>query len=451
MLENTGFIDQNGVNDNAAFRAKRTKIVDLALDSSALTAASQIERSGSIFAHTASLALSGHPSPCAGLECRLKAANDLAQFAAFYSEKVFINNGLRSVANGHGHKDLEVLRHAFRDELEVLLTLRPLIDSGIVVPVTLTDDPVCFHCLGKSVLESSDTKKFDRAMQMLAKRYQAEVSIAIECDEEDDIYLHIKGDEDLVEHGSLTLHFGKIDDIEGISPRLVSQLKRNGFAELPGTLRTKMRVDKRLAHEAFNDIGLEMAVSQSLGSSVVTNHPIDVEVLKEFIQTNELNRRNSIIEQHLTCMVPYLNSVSVAELLELRNAENDAFVSFRHVFAKAMDDQIKNSGDAFTESDAEKIYRDIIQPELARLNRKTKAAGNAMFRKSRANVVGWSAAITAGMYFGFVESSIIAAANALGLTKVVSDLASSLLASSKEDPIREENFFFLWKVAQHRR
>jgi hypothetical protein len=55
---------------------------------------------------------------------------------------------------------------------------------------------------------------------------------------------------------------------------------------------------------------------------------------------------------------------------------------------------------------------------------------------------------SAGFYFGFVESSLIAAANALGLTKVAADLAYGMMASSGEDSIRNENMYFLWKIRQ---
>jgi hypothetical protein len=449
MLENAGFISESSVNTDAVARARRSRIVDMALDSVDLTSTSQIERSGTIFSHTASLALSGHPSPCTGLGCRLKAVNDLAQFAAFYSDKVYINNGLASVANGHGHRELSELRQRFNDELELLLTLRPLIDLGIIVPVTPTEELICFHCLGKSVLKSSDSAKFDRSLRSVTNRFLKEVNIDIECDEWGDLYLHIRGDDELVEHGFLNLAFGNIKKLKKSNPRLASTLIKHGIAPLSKSMRKHSKIDHILAHDIFNDIGFEMAMSQSLGSSVVTSHSIDVEIMKDFVETHELNRRNSIIERHLTCMVPYLNSVTTSELIDLRNAENDAFISFRHTFAKAIDNHIKGTSGRFTEKDAEAIYRDIIQPELARMNRKAKAAGGSIFRKSRANVLGWAAAITTGVYFGFVESSIAAAAQALGLTKVAAELASGLMSTSKEDSVRDENFFFLWKACQH--
>jgi hypothetical protein len=249
MLENAGFLrGKNIITDQIAY-AKRSKLIDIAMQSAELTPTSSVTGVGSIFSHTASLSLSGDPLPCAGAECRMKNARKLAQFAAFYSDRVFINNGLFT--------------------------------------------------------------------------------------------------------------FGS---------------------------------------------------------------------------------------RHLTCMVPFLNGVSADELLELRKSEADAFISFRHGFAKAVDAYIKAKIGKLTEQDAEAIFRDVIEPKLARLNQKVSTASKSVFRKSSAGVLGWAAAISIGFYFGFVESSLIAAAKALGLTKVAADLTAGLLETKGQDVIRDENMYFLWKV-----
>jgi hypothetical protein len=151
----------------------------------------------------------------------------------------------------------------------------------------------------------------------------------------------------------------------------------------------------------------------------------------------------------MTCLVPFLAGLSADELLRLREAEADSFIMFRQAFGKAVDEHIKLKSGKMTEKDAEAIYKQVIEPELARLNQKVKSAQSSIFKKSRAGALGWAAAISAGFYFGFVESSLIAAARALGFTKVAADLASGLIASSGEDSIRNENMYFLWKVRHY--
>jgi len=73
-----------------------------------------------------------------------------------------------------------------------------------------------------------------------------------------------------------------------------------------------------MAHSLFNDIGFEMAVSQCLKASIVTSRQVHVEILNDFFRNIELNRRNARIQEHLTCIVPFLNDVPARELLMMR-------------------------------------------------------------------------------------------------------------------------------------
>ena len=200
-----------------------------------------------------------------------------------------------------------------------------------------------------------------------------------------------------------------------------------------------------MAHDLFNDIGFQMAMSQCLKASIVTSRQVHVEILNDFVNDFGLNRRNAFIQEHLTCIVPFLNNVPTRDLLVLRKGEADAFVSFRHAFAKAVDEHIKAKPGYFSKQDAAALFKEVIEPELARLNRKVTSASKSVFRKSGAGMLGWAAAISAGFYFGFIESSLLAAAKAFGLTKIAADL----IGTSAQDTIRNESMYFLWKV-QHR-
>jgi hypothetical protein len=261
--------------------------------------------------------------------------------------------------------------------------------------------------------------------------------------------LHIEGDEELVEHREEWLSLGALSSAGRVDARLAKKLKRTGEVVLSKKLREMWGVDEYGAHALFNEIGFEMAVSQCLKTGIVTNQPIHIEILTDFKKSAELDRRNALIQRHLTCMVPFLNGVKTKDLLTLRKTEADAFLSFRGAFTRAVDEHIKAKNGQFNARDAEAIFGDIIEPELARLNRKISTAKRSMLRKSGAGVFGWVAALSVGHYFGFVESSLVNAAKALGLTKVAADLVACMTGSTGENAIRDENLYFLWKV-RHR-
>lgn len=201
LLENTGVIKGSVVNlDKIAF-ARRKELISIAEQSAELTSPSSTTNVGSTFSHTASLSLGGSPTPCRGLECRLKMVREVIQFAAFYSDRVFINNNLSRFTNLGDDSSLDETRCDLVNELEVLLAMRPLIETGLIVPVTPTTE-LCYHCLGKSVLPVADQKRFDRSLNEFAKRFSSETEVSVEGDFDGSFGLHTTGSSELVEHGS---------------------------------------------------------------------------------------------------------------------------------------------------------------------------------------------------------------------------------------------------------
>lgn len=445
LLENAGFVKGGAINRDLIARSKRTELIDVAIQSAELCPASSVANNGSTFSHTASLSLSGGRSPCASIDCRQSKVKELAQFAAFYSDRVITNNGLFTAIGRIEKGDSDVAKQTFHDELELLLTLRPLIECGLITPIT-PDTNKCFHCLGKSALPLGEVAKFDNAFRRLTRKFTNEARVSLQWKKSLPVRIEIQGQDTLVEHGIAYRSIGSIGRLTRKCPKLAAKLKKDGHVILSKTQRKEFGIDAQFAHEFFDDIGFEMAVSQCLKTSVVTSRPMDIEILNDVAPCADLSRRNALIQKHMTCLVPFLGGISTKEMLKLREAEADAFIVFRQAFGKAVDEFIKDKAGRFSEKEAASVYQQVIEPELARLNQKVKTAQTSIFKKSRAGALGWAAAISAGFYFGFVESSLIAAARALGLTKVAADLASGLIATSGEDSIRDENMYFLWKV-----
>ena len=70
-----------------------------------------------------------------------------------------------------------------------------------------------------------------------------------------------------------------------------------------------------------------------------------------------------------------------------------------------------------------------------------------MIKSAGRKAVAWTAAISLGLYAGFVPTSLIAAAGALGLTKIFADLIQEMLSRGDTiDSIRTDKMYFLWKV-----
>lgn len=189
-----------------------------------------------------------------------------------------------------------------------------------------------------------------------------------------------------------------------------------------------------------------MATSLSLGTMFLTERALDIELLRQLSADTSIEQRNRLLQKYLTCIVPFIDSVHPIDLVKLRQGEEASFILFRHALTRAID-EYKGQKAELTERDAKSIYGDIIQPQLARLDSKVNSARRNLIKKTTAQIAGWTAAISVGLYAGLLPSGIAAAAAALGLTKVIADLGQELLAKRDvEEEIRQEEMYFLWKV-----
>ncbi len=162
-------------------------------------------------------------------------------------------------------------------------------------------------------------------------------------------------------------------------------------------------------------------------------------------------QKNLIALNHLSSIVPFVEDVPMKNLLKLRRREKEAFISYR----KALNVAIDNFGgiaDTFTERDAKELHADVINPKLIDLERKVKAAKRDLIKKpfrSLSSVVG---GISFGLLTGLITPDIAAIAKTIGLVKFGSDTIMQAIAlGDKEDAIKSDHFYFLWKLKQRAR
>jgi len=84
---------------------------------------------------------------------------------------------------------------------------------------------------------------------------------------------------------------------------------------------------------------------------------------------------------------------------------------------------------------------------LAKLDININSAKRLLVKDTRRTTLGWTAAITFGLYTGLLPQGVAAAAAALGLTNVVADfLGDTMKKSDTEEVVRGSDMYFLWKV-----
>ena len=144
---------------------------------------------------------------------------------------------------------------------------------------------------------------------------------------------------------------------------------------------------------------------------------------------------------------PTLKNVPINELLAVRYENGDAFLAFRGAITRAAEDMYKNNNRSDYKILGVQIQRDVIEPELARLQQRLKSAQRAMAKKSLVSV-GMSAMGTlCALKLGILTSA------AVGAVSVASGIAGLVGSTSKyideKQGIEMSDMYFVWKALQH--
>ncbi len=447
FLENAGLVHGLRVNEDRIRRLSATRLSDIGQEAASITMAEGINAAAGAMTHAASLPLGGGVYTCSNVGCRIKRIDQLSQFAALYSDRVYIDNFLRE----HHHEEDEGdpgstawHRRRLGDDLKVLLRIRPLIEAGLVVPVTVTDE-VCAQCVAREVFGVNADKRFARELRQLQSRFLHELNLTVEFRYGRWHVAH-EAPEELLEHGGI---YSWDDDLppglRGV-PRLRDRAIAGETITLSKTAVQKSGAHKWLASLIFDSVVFEMATAQFLRTAYLSDAELPLQLLTAISGDPDLARRNSLVQKHLTTMVPFFADVPPQLVLKLRRQEEESFLTYRQALNAAID-SVRAEGVRLRERDAQAIYSDVIAPGLARLDRAVRSARRDLLKNLARSSVAWIGAITFGMYSGLLPAQLVSAAQALGLTKVVADLGQTALRlGSQREVIANDDLYFLWRV-----
>jgi hypothetical protein len=197
-----------------------------------------------------------------------------------------------------------------------------------------------------------------------------------------------------------------------------------------------------------HNLVFELGAAHYFGTAYLSDDELEIDFIQRVTNDPIAHRQTTLMAKYLTCMVPFMADVDTKNLLKLREREKETFVLFRAALTKAVN-EYKTQGRALTERDAQAIYGDIIQPRLAMLDARVKNAKRAFLKKSMREVVGWTAAITAGIYTGLFTGNPVTGAAAFGAAKAGAKFVQQTMTRSDvSEDIRNEEMYFLWRVRE---
>ena len=448
QLDNSGLLKGRQPNVSVLEQLSKAEILDFLQQSNELTSAVTLSRETSLFSQSASLSLSGGRTPCVGLECRLRRAQNLAQYAALYADKVFAYNNLAYHLARHDEPEEEELKADVFDDLVILGYLRPLIEAGRIVLITPPDE-FCPRCFGYKFAEKQFRQRTASLYRWLSDKFLNETQVQLEFRGPEYGFL-VSGPEILLEHGFRARVYKNLHEELANKPRIMAKLERGDAVKLSRSLlKRTVKLHQLLASDVLQNVFFELACAQCLNTAFLTERELHIDSLNFLSKDSIASERNLLIQKHLTSLVPFIRSARIEDLLKLREKESDSFIVFRQALTKAVEEYQSTLDRPFGPNDARQLFGDVIEPGLSRLDQSVKSATRKLLKGTAPRVIAWAGAISFGCYTGFVPSDLVQAATVLGLTQVLVELGAPVLNSrSKREDLAGNDMYFLWRVRE---
>jgi hypothetical protein len=148
--------------------------------------------------------------------------------------------------------------------------------------------------------------------------------------------------------------------------------------------------------------------------------------------------------QGLAHTVPVVANTNISDILRVRKAEGEAFAVYRNAVSAVLREADLSTADAVKDAFMTRIY-----PELAKLELTARNARRISRRAAAQEIAISMAAVTIGLLVGAVQPTLGAVLTALGgvnAMRTVVDKTADMMGEPKL--VRENSFYFLWKLRQ---
>ncbi|MBD3341167.1 MAG: hypothetical protein GF353_18825 [Candidatus Lokiarchaeota archaeon] len=448
QIKKHNLLKKNKVNTDVVVKMSVFDIIEFAQESKEITLYRDNYLTSELFTHAASESISASSWPCESIECRLEKSNNLAQFAAFYSDKVYIPNFITKHLihlDSTAYPNEDIMRQRLLADLIVLQFLKPVIEEGKIVPVSF--DSCCPKCFVNKMLHGESEKILKKVLSALSLRYSNEINYSVYCDDQGIYNMRMTGPEELLEHGYLAYLDTNPFPCITHDHKIQKAVKQGKEVKISRSWIEKMGIDIWLTDKPFQNAIFGLRSAQLMNSHFVTNRSLDISLANDITTDRRIRQRNSIIQDHLTSLVPFIRNISPSEILKIRKKEEDSFIRFRQALNKAINECKTINPNSFSKQDASAIYQDVLRPELSRLHQISKNAHSTLIKKTLRTAISYTAGITFGFLTGLLPKDMAVAAKALGITKIISDLTNDALsAKDATKDIQASPMYFLWEI-----
>lgn len=165
FLKDFGLVKRNRVNASLVESLPRRDLYRVVELLTHLTETQEPNTTKTVFSYSASQSLASRWN-CTFLPHRLVQLNHLANFAAFYSDCVYVENCFLDYEH---FDDLNMLRETLHDDLWMLIAMKPLLDAGRIKIYT-PEMHSCLHCF-ETVFGKDTRRRIEKGHKVLTRDY----------------------------------------------------------------------------------------------------------------------------------------------------------------------------------------------------------------------------------------------------------------------------------------
>ncbi len=142
--------------------------------------------------------------------------------------------------------------------------------------------------------------------------------------------------------------------------------------------------------------------------------------------------------------MPIIPNADLSSLVDLRDAEQEAFAVYRDALSEAM-----SAGEHCDITNLRSAFDDLVRPELNKLDYAIKNSRRKLKLKVGQDLIYGTAFVGLGLFGGFLPSNIGEIIGALGGYHYTTDLGQKMKQLlSEPEVVRENKFYFYWKARE---
>jgi len=388
---------------------------------------------------------------CMDLKCRLAKIDRLSRFAALYSDRIYIPNYFDSYPNEPPpvlppYYDV-IIRRDFANDLKILIAIKPLLDRGIFNLIKHPTFHLCSSCIEKEFPSLSETRKqLNKEVEILSKTYVKQSTASV-CKigylGPDTYCIRLKGPEDIIDHGQMYCVLAQ--------QWVVDKYREHANEKEINITKTELKksgIIKGQLDYFANDILLQNVCSKLLSAKYLTDRDVDIQLLDSLTYDSDFKSYNHVLRNKLLYELPILDNATLDFLLEVRENEPEAFLTYRNTISQIIKEYLSQRTH-ISDQDAQQIYEDIIYPRLCELNAKVKSIKSGALNTFKREITITATIAALGMYSGLLPIETKALVASLGGLTALKSAGELLWRSvTTPDEIRNDNFYYLWKVSR---